>query len=199
MGLRRAAAVLPLTLALAAGCGGTGDEGTVPPPAPDAGPTVGAEPGPAGEWQSCDNEEAGFTVSYPADWSTNEPDGLPACSVFDPDAIELPEASEIPLDLAVIVRREPVAQPELLEEDMFEEQLSVEETTVADRPAAGVESRATGAGLIDEGTVSYRYYVDLGGGETLIAETHDVPGSDYERNRRVLDEMLDTLELHERR
>jgi hypothetical protein len=47
-----------------------------------------------------------------------------------------------------------------------------------------------------EGTLAYRYYVDLDGA-TLVAETHDAAASDHEANRRTLDTMLETLELHD--
>jgi hypothetical protein len=179
---------LAFLVTVLAACGGTGDD-PLPPPSPDAGPTVGAEPGPAGEWRTCRNEQAAATIAFPGDWFTNVEDALPACSIFDPEAIDLPETGEVPPALAIVVRREDVAQAELVEEDMFEEQLSREEVEVDGRPAVRIESEATGAGLLDAGTRSYRYYVDLDG-DTLIAETHDVEGTDFERNRRILDDMM---------
>lgn len=37
--------------------------------------------------------------------------------------------------------------------------------------------------------------VDLGSGRSLIAATHDVEGTDYPRNKEVLEQMVGSLEL----
>jgi hypothetical protein len=50
---------------------------------------------------------------------------------------------------------------------------SVQRITVAGRQAMRVESEATGEGLADRGMRSLRYVIDLGGGRSLIASTHD--------------------------
>jgi hypothetical protein len=191
MTVRTLAAVL--AAALLAGCGGTGEEGV--PPAPDAGPPVGAEPGPAGEMQTCANPTAGFTISYPGDWHTNAENGLPPCSVFDPDPIQLPEAGEVPPDLAVTIRRDDTAYEDMIAEDEFEDRTE-EEGTIGGKRTLRVESTATGAGLLDAGTVSYRYYVDLDG-QTLVAETNDVEAADFARNREVLDRMMETIQIQD--
>ncbi len=188
---------LPLALLVAAlvlaGCGGgTGPEGV--PTAPDAGATVGADAGVAGATQSCENPVEGYAVTFPGDWHTNTTGVLDACSAFDPNPIELPEAGEVPPDIAIVITRQDVAFAEATQDEAAGERLSEEQLEVAGRTAAGVETRATGEGLLDAGTVSYRYYVDLGD-STLVAETHDVEGTDYERNRRILDELIRSLEL----
>jgi hypothetical protein len=172
---------------LAAGCGGTGGEGV--PPAPDAGATVGAEPGIAGEMQTCENAPAGFAVSFPGDWETNASNGLPACSAFDPEPIVMPDDGSIPADVAIVIRREDAPHADVAQAAEGEERSFEEETLVGGYDAIVVESSDA------EGRVSYRYYVDVGEG-TLIAETHDVEGTDHERNRRVLDEMVETFEIY---
>ena len=101
----RSLLALGVVVALA-GCGGTGEEGV--PQDLDAGPTVGADAGEAGATQTCENPLGGWSVTFPGDWQTNTSEVIDACSVFDPEPIVLPEAGEIPPDLAVAMTREAV-------------------------------------------------------------------------------------------
>ena len=128
-------------------------------------------------------------------WTAAASSPSPSSRSSPPQPITLPEASEIPADLAIVIRREERPFADATSEDPAEERVSSEEATVAGRPALRVEVRATGQGLLDAGTVTYRYYVDGGDGSTIVAQTHDVEGTDFERNRRVLDDMMESLEL----
>lgn len=58
---------------------------------------------------SCTNREAGLRVAYPEGWRTNTGDGLPACSAFDPVDVSMPEASEIPEAIAIVITHQTVA------------------------------------------------------------------------------------------
>jgi hypothetical protein len=80
------------------------------------------------------------------------------------------------------------------EGSLADRELSAEGTTVAGRRAVRVEVEATGQALLPEGVRSYRYHVDLGD-RTLSATTHDVDNLDYEANKRILDQMMQTVEL----
>lgn len=61
------------------------------------------------------NAEAGYRVAYPSAWHTDPGDVMPSCSLFDPRPIHVPPATEIPHDIAVAIRREPVAFQRILD------------------------------------------------------------------------------------
>jgi hypothetical protein len=143
--------------------------------------------------QRCTNA-AGFSISYPAGWHTNSGAVIPACSTFDPQPIDIPRDSEIPFGIAVFIDVEQVEFEQLARSNDFETILSSERMTVAGRDAIRVEAESTGQGLADRGMRTFRYSIDLGGGRTLIASTHSA-SPDYESNKRVLAEMIETLEL----
>jgi len=52
-----------------------------------------------------------------------------------------------------------------------------------------------GIGLIPEGVRSYLYFVDLDG-QTLIGTTYDMQGQRYQRNKQVLDQMMNSLNFN---
>jgi hypothetical protein len=193
---------LPLLLAAAlltfVACGGEEEADAPAPPTPaETEPvdteTEPVEPEPA-DTAPCTNEEAGYTVEYPADWHTNEDDVVAACTFFDPDPIEVPEATEF-FGAAVTISREPVAAEAVVEgPDPTREVLEREETEVAGQRAFRIESESTGDGLLDAGVRTYQIVVVVDG-ESLILSTYDLEEHDYERNREVVDEMAATLQL----
>lgn len=65
-------------------------------------------------------------------------------------------------------------------------------TRVGGRPAERMEAQSTGEGLYDRGMQSCSYFIDLGG-STMIASTHDAGELPFDRRKRVLDAMMETL------
>ena len=144
--------------------------------------------------QTCSNTEAGYSIDYPAGWSTNAGDVTPPCRYFHPQPFEVPEATEV-IGLAVTIDVEEVPFEVVVAPDKLgEQELDREETTVAGRPAVRVETVSTGEALLPEGVRSYQYAVDLGA-STLIAVTRDVEGLDYAGNRHILDQMVAGIEV----
>ncbi|MBW3548439.1 MAG: hypothetical protein KY452_09940 [Actinobacteria bacterium] len=145
--------------------------------------------------QSCTNAEDGYSIQFPEGWSTNEGEVVPTCRFFHPQPFEVPEATEV-FGLAVTVKVDDVPFSRVAGEEgsLGERVLSREETTVAGQQAVRVEAQSTGDVLLPEGVHTYRYHVEVGNG-TLTATTHDVGELDYEANKEVLDEMMETLEL----
>ncbi len=185
--------VLMLTLGLAAAaCAREAQE------APPVAARSAASEEVVAEMARCANPQAGYRVAYPAQWQTNPGSVMPECSLFDPEPIQLQAGTEIPLDIAVSIRREPVRLETIAGEPRDERVLSRAETTVAGRRALRIESEATGEVMHPEGTRSYRYLVDLGE-ETLVAATYEAGTLDFASKRRILDEMMSTLELTDRR
>lgn len=142
----------------------------------------------------CTNDDVGATVAYPAGWEVNDGTVLPACSLFDPESVEVREGTEIPRDIAITLRVEAVSSDRVadVEADPTVEVRSREETTVGGREAVAAEVEHTGEGLYDAGDVTYAYYVDLDE-RTLIAQTHQLEAADppgYDERREILDAMM---------
>lgn len=177
---------------LAAGCT-TGDDA----PAADAAAapdTIAPADAQGGPTQTCTNAEAGFRVDYPADWHTNDGSVMPACSLFDPQPITVPPASEIPQDIAVSIGREQVAFGVAAGEDIGRRVLTADTTRIDGRTAVRMESEATGEGLYDAGMLSYSWVVDLDDA-VLIAQSHDAGEPDFAAKKSVLDRMMQSLRI----
>lgn len=187
----RIAAVLVAALALA-GCGTDDTDGT------DATGTSNGRAGSGDEQQStqleqsCSNEEDGFRIRYPAGWHADE-----RCEWFHPEQFELPRAQDAP-GIAIHVREEPVSLERATSDGPTTEVLSRTRETVAGREAVRMEVRVTGGGLMPAGTRAVHWTIGLGGNRSIRASTYSVGDHDYEESRRVLDSMVDALELDER-
>ena len=133
---------------------------------------------------------AGYTVEFPADWSTNEAGVLPACSWFGPgEEVVVPEASDVrtaPVTLQVVDAFVAEAAP------AYPDEVARTALEVGGRPAVRTE-QVTAPGFYPEGTRITTWAVDLGG-RTLLADAVELPGGDHERAVAVLDAMVETLE-----
>lgn len=165
--------------------------------APDDGTTAngGEAADPAMEQTSeCVNPTKGYAVLYPADWQVNTSDVVGPCTLFDPEPIEVPRGSEIPIDIAVMIDVEPVPIATLSGDVRGRRNLSRERTTVDGREAVRIEGESTGEGLYDRGQRSYQYFVDLGD-STMVAATYDAGSVPFERKRRILDAMMEMFDF----
>lgn len=145
-------------------------------------------------WQRCQHGQGGFTIEYPAGWQTNDDRVMPGCMLFDPSAIEVPYASELPADIAVGIRIEEVPYDRVAGEMFGIRVLSREEWTVAGRPGLRRLVEQTGDGLLDAGIRSWQYIAGWDDGRTLVAVSHDVGEPGFDTKRRVLDEMIARLQ-----
>lgn len=174
-----------------------------PTPSPTPDETIAASPpesptSPANEGlgKSCTNQQIGYTIGYPKNWETNTGDVLEACQVFDPDVPQIPEQTEI-FDEAIFIRLAQISLEKITVKSNTETELSREKALLKNnKTAVVIEAEATGEGLLPKGIQSYRYYVEMGD-ETLIAETFDVEGQDYQGNKVILNQMMQTLVLNE--
>lgn len=188
----------PLLLVLVLTLGVAACERQEPQEAPPAAPTEEhAAIDPAMEQTSeCINRVEGFADEYPADWHVNTDQVFGPCMLFDPESVEVPPASELPLEIAIRIGFEPVPFARLTGEVLGRRELTRERTTVDGREALRMESETTGEGLHDRGIRMYQYYVDLGD-TTLVAATHAVGGLSFERKRRILEAMMATFDFRE--
>jgi hypothetical protein len=182
---------LALLLVFVAGC--PAEERPADPPGPPAVPDQTTEPGEV-EMARCTNATVGYEIAFPAEWETNTGEVMPECSLFDPEPIRVEPATELPYDIAVSIREEPIAFETFTGEMRGRRELTRENTTVGGRRAARMESESTGEGLLPEGIRSYQYIVDLGG-SVLLLSTHDIGYPPYHQTVRVLDDMARTLRL----
>lgn len=173
-------------------------------PSPTGTATVSPSPtrgGPLGDAEDCENEELGYAVDYPGDWWANEriePEDdnltpIPACQYFAPNEVELQPNAGLPNGIAI--HFDIPDQPIDLSTD---EILSDEETTVDDRDARVVESEPEPQpGFVPEGSLVYRYVIELDDGRQLVASTDNILQDDalYEDSKGILDAMMDTLDI----
>ena len=150
------------------------------------------QPGGAGQdaaAASC-TSPAGYTVEFPADWSTNEAGVLPACSWFGPgEEVVVPEASDVrtvPVTLQVVGASVAEAAP------AYPDEVARTALEVGGRPAVRTE-QVTTPGFYPEGTRITTWAVDLGG-RTLLADAVELPGGDYGGAVAVLGEIVASLE-----
>lgn len=157
----------------------------------------GATPAPvqAAVWNSCTNPAARYTIRYPQEWHTNIVGPLEECRLFDPEPIAVPdEPEDMPLDVGVILRVEPVSFADFTAATTGLEIISEEEFEVDLHMAVRQALVATEQRPYPEGTQVTRYAIDRDG-ETLIAESFDAGEPPYERKVQVLDEMMSEIEF----
>ncbi len=162
---------------------------------PDAARAPAADPAMT-ETAQCINRVEGYAVEYPAGWHTNPGEVMDECSLFDPEPVTVAPATEIPHDIAVSIRFEPVPYETVAGEVLGRRELSREAITVDGREAVQIESEATGEALLPEGARSYQYFVNLGD-TTMVASTYDVGEFPYDRKRRILDAMMATFDFRQ--
>lgn len=140
------------------------------------------------EFTACEADT--YTVGYPADWNTNDPDGaVDACRVFHPGEIDVEPQQDMDLHYAVSVYVDAVAYEDARDAEPGGELLEERELTVEGQDAVYREVRSDGRGLTPEGETSATYIVDLDG-EILVATTYTVGETDYERDKAVLERMV---------
>jgi hypothetical protein len=150
---------------------------------------------------TCTNEDVGYAVEYPDGWHVNDGEVLPACSAFDPEPVAIPDRTDIPTDIAVVIRGEPIAFADLSDPagDPGVTVQDRQDLTIDGRSAVALELEATGEGMYPEGHVLHRYVVEVNADTSLVAETHDVEAAtpSFDERRDILDEMVRSLTFSE--
>ncbi len=192
-------AALAAGLLFVAGCTAEQTDGADRPTTPGDEAATGDETATGGEAVSamtfieCEAER--YTVPYPQEWHTNDPGLADACEVFHPGEVDLPEQpQDRDLHWAVSLQVDDVAWEDVQPESGPDEVIESRETTVDGRQAVVVEQRSSGEALVPEDERQYSYRVDLDG-LVLVASTFTVGDTDYERDKAVLDRMMDELVL----
>jgi hypothetical protein len=148
------------------------------------------------QMSECINRMEGYAVEYPATWHVNTDEVLGPCMLFDPEPVDVPLASELPLEIAIQLGFVPIPFAALTGQVLGRRDLVRERTTVDGREALRIESETTGEGLHDRGIRMYQYFVDLGD-TTMVAATYAVGALPFERNRLILDTMMARFDFRE--
>ena len=139
--------------------------------------------------QQCTNPEAAYTVEFPDGWYVNgeveggASDDVAACRFFSPEPFEVRPGTSVG-GVAIAIGPQEGGPPD-----------AGEAKTVGGKPAVVVETVAETDGFEPAGTRHYSYWIELGAGEWLVADTSDGPAyvGAYDENRAILDEMMDSL------
>ncbi|MDY6902181.1 MAG: S-layer homology domain-containing protein [Cyanobacteriota bacterium] len=144
--------------------------------------------------QTCTNEAIGYTVSYPVGWQTNSGDVVKKCQIFDFRSIQLRERSE-DFDEAVYFDLEKVPFERILNaRSQGLREIYRQETTVNNRRTVVIENESTGLTLLPKGVRSYKYLIDFKD-KTLVVVTYQVKSQNYQRNKKVLDKMIESIKF----
>jgi hypothetical protein len=170
----------------------------VPSTAPTTMPSPTPEP--SAESSRCENATFGYAVNTPPGWFGNEavtPDDpelnpIPACQYFGEQPFEVSPNAGLPPTVAISFSRQADAPPPSDGAIV----LSTDEATVAGRPATVRETEGTGDNaFFGAGDRAYEYLVSLPDGDVLSVSTTADADGDYEEHKRVLDLMMESLEL----
>lgn len=185
-----------VVLLLAVAACGTDDDAGAPDTTTTTDGTTTTAPEPGGALEECSGP-AGFTLSAPADWETNEGEVVPACTMFSPEPFEVEEGTDARV-APITAYIDPVAFSEAAapREGRVEDRAV---TVAGGRQAVRLSYEIGDGGLYPEDTPITVYMVDvqpeLGEPATLFVDTVGVGDFEYETNRAVLDRMFRTLEL----
>jgi hypothetical protein len=145
----------------------------------------------------CEDPIEGYVVEYPADWHVAPGEVLGPCRLFDPEPVEIPVGSELPLEIAVQIGFAPGTLAAVAGDAFGRRELVRERVTVDGRAALRIESETTGDGLHDRGIRMVQYFVGRGD-TTMVAATYDVGSLPFERRQRILDAMMASFDFRER-
>ncbi|MDT0276249.1 AMIN-like domain-containing (lipo)protein [Blastococcus goldschmidtiae] len=146
--------------------------------------------------QRCESP-AGFAISYPEGWSVNSGETVPSCTRFAPESFSIPPATDARVgSVTASVETIPfdrVASAGTAEPD------SRQETMVDGHRAVRIQRVTVGEGLYPAGIRMTSYVVELepggDGPRTLVVDTVGLPQFDYARNVRMLDRMIETIDI----
>lgn len=145
----------------------------------------------------CENELLAFRVEYPAAWWVNPlvsgggggVDDVAACTIFAPEEVPVRPGSHIAEGSAIWFR---TPHPD----DPSGELVTQTETTVDGHPAVTTEAMFGNEALLPEGTLVYEYEITVGD-RKIEARTTSAHHPDYEANKRILDAMMESLEIED--
>lgn len=193
--LRAFVRAFPLVVLAACSSGATPGE---PSLSASSSPTPSSEIPP--NFVECANDEEGYSIWYPDDWSTASTNSANACRWFDRDALTIDEGSEPPpLDLEVVPETGSFDEVvgSIAGPGSGEEMLSSRETEVNGHPAIAFETRSTGEGPYPVDSRTYGIVVDVNGRVFRVLTQLIQPDTPpYEENQVVVRQVAETIRVH---
>lgn len=158
--------------------------------------TTTTPPRAGGELIACESPE-GYSIRYPASWSTNSGDVVPECGQFHPDPFEVPISDERVAAITVYI--DPVRFADVVT-PVDETELERAATAVDGLQAVRLEYETDGGGLWPEGTPITTYAIDVSSGvddepATMFVDTIGLTPFDYETNQVILDRMARSIDI----
>ncbi|MGY2129245.1 AMIN-like domain-containing (lipo)protein [Blastococcus sp. SYSU DS0617] len=146
--------------------------------------------------QRCESP-AGFAISYPEGWAVNSGETVSACTRFAPESFSVPPATDARVgSVTASVETIPFDRIASSQAAQAEDR---RETTVDGHRAVRIQRVSAGEGLYPPGIRMTSYVVELEPGDdgprTLVVDTVGLPQFDYARNVRMLDRMIETVEI----
>jgi hypothetical protein len=140
----------------------------------------------------CTNLDVGYRVAYPDSWYSNAArEGIAACWLFAPTEFELVYGTEIPAEVAIVIRRF-----DEWDSGSFSGRKIISDHSVAvdGLPARVQEIEATERTLsFAPGDRFVEYVIELPDGAHLVATTYI--GPDYESAKAVIGDMMSTMQI----
>ena len=164
----------------------TASPSPTPQPSPAFGAAIFSDPA------DCTNLDVGYRVAYPDLWYSNAAgEGIAACWLFAPTDFEVVYGTEIPAEVAIVIRRFEEWDPSSFSGRRV---LSDHAVVIDGLPARVQEVEITEGdiGLAPRDRIM-EYVIELPDGADLVAATYR--GPDYESARSVLDDMMRTIQI----
>lgn len=149
---------------------------------------------PGGELIRCESPE-GYSIDYPATWSTNSGEVVPECGQFHPDTFEVPVSDERVAAITVFI--DPVRFADVVT-PVDETELERATTAVDGLQAVRLEYETDSDGFWPEGTPITTYAIDVsidGEPATMFVDTIGLSSFDYETNQVILDRMVRSIDI----
>jgi hypothetical protein len=149
--------------------------------------------------QTCTNEQIGYTVQYPQKWVTNSPKIAGKCHYFGKQPFQVEPYKKnvfisIQMENDSLQKYRTTKNRDNNKNNLGSKKLYRNTTTISDRQTIVTEVEGTGKVMLRQGIKMYIYQVDMGD-RTLVARTYEIPSQNYHRNKKIMDAMMDSLEI----
>jgi hypothetical protein len=140
-----------------------------------------------------------FCVQYPQKWVTNSPKIAGKCHYFGKQPFQVEPYKKnvfisIQMENDSLQKYRTTKNRDNNKNNLGSKKLYRNTTTISDRQTIVTEVEGTGKVMLRQGIKMYIYQVDMGD-RTLVARTYEIPSQNYHRNKKIMDAMMDSLEI----
>ena len=140
---------------------------------------------------SCTSSEGTWTVGIASGWYAAGPEaGLWSCAAFDRSPVVIPDESDVSLPIVITaIDIDSASVLAAYNDSTAVEVLTQADVTVDGRQAWRIETRATGAGPVEQGTLGITYIVSLGSQRAVEIDGQGATNAEYADVQVVVDAM----------